>query len=772
MSSVTRHNIKLLLFVKDEGFRHGLLTAMGNASTQLNAISLRDISSTAWSGAVSGNLGGPDNNFNGGNNYATANGSNFLTFADTDGAGNAVANTTLTPVAGAITSGTLSFINSTTAYTLNGGIAGASIAVSGSGAVTLNGNNTINSLGINSSAAITVGGTLTASSIRFGSNSGNLSGTGTLAVPAGGLAISSNLGAAAGGITQTISLPITGSGPISIASMGDTSNSGGGNSSIFFINNGSNSFTGNITITSGLVDTGANDLPFGNAANTIILNGGGLLANANTTYANTRNIQLAGTGYFRTYGNTTFTIPGIISGTGPLVKTDGGTLQLNGQNTFTGGVQLPVGTISIGASSTPTTGTVTSGPLGTGSVTFNGGALTSSGLFTLANPLVFTGNSNVYAGTGGNLTVTGAITGAGTFQNSTTNSNTTFVTGDISGFTGTISYTDNNNGNNFGFTGTTAASQNAAGASLAVNGATTSTRSMAIGTASATTFQAGSLSGTGGIIGPGTNAATITLQVGALNTSPGAFAGVLSNTSGLSTGVLALSKVGTGTLLLTGSSTYTGPTTVSAGTLQVNGTLGATAVTVNGASAVLDGASGTIGGPISVVAGTLTPGTSTAIGKITDSSTNSTAALSFSSGGTYLWKLGSLTDNATGVAGTDFDQVALTGSGGNLQLGGTSNLTLAFLNSIADPNSADPFWQSNHSWTIIAGVPGNTSSGNSFSSITNNSWTDGTFSTAPGSNGSETLNFTTAAPEPATLSLLGLCGIGLLARRRRYAGVA
>ncbi len=85
------------------------------------------------------------------------------------------------------------------------------------------------------------------------------------------------------------------------------------------------------------------------------------------------------------------------------------------------------------------------------------------------------------------------------------------------------------------------------------------------------------------------------------------YAGAISGTG-------MVEKQGAGKLVLTGRHTYTGATTVSAGTLLVNGTIGASAVTVitNG----ILGGNGLIQGPVTIQsAGRLAPGTS--IGALT-----------------------------------------------------------------------------------------------------------------------------------------------------------
>lgn len=87
-----------------------------------------------------------------------------------------------------------------------------------------------------------------------------------------------------------------------------------------------------------------------------------------------------------------------------------------------------------------------------------------------------------------------------------------------------------------------------------------------------------------------------------------AFTGVIDDLTNAVSANYGLTKTGNGVLALNNTETYTGPTTVSAGTLQVNGSLNiASAVTVS-SNATLSG-SGNINGPVTVnTAGTLAPG--------------------------------------------------------------------------------------------------------------------------------------------------------------------
>jgi autotransporter-associated beta strand protein len=83
----------------------------------------------------------------------------------------------------------------------------------------------------------------------------------------------------------------------------------------------------------------------------------------------------------------------------------------------------------------------------------------------------------------------------------------------------------------------------------------------------------------------GGNAAVSTLTVS--GATSGTFAGVLGGV-GANANNLGLTKAGTSTLTLTGTSTYTGPTSVTAGTLSLSGTgsiNGTSGITVNGSAA-------------------------------------------------------------------------------------------------------------------------------------------------------------------------------------------
>ena len=171
---------------------------------------------------------------------------------------------------------------------------------------------------------------------------------------------------------------------------------------------------------------------------------------------------------------------------------------------------------------------------------------------------------------------------------------------------------------------------------------------------------AGSIAGSGSyFIGAGN-----TLIVGGNNLSS-EVSGVIADACGCSPGPGSLTKVGTGTLTLSGVNTYTGATTVNGGTLSVNGSIASSSgVTVN--------AGGTVGGTgnlpkTTINGGALSPGNS--IGTI-----NISGSLSFVGAGNYIVEVSpSAADktNVTGAPGTAAlaGTLSAIGTGGNYTIG-------------------------------------------------------------------------------------------------------
>ena len=269
---------------------------------------------------------------------------------------------------------------------------------------------------------------------------------------------------------------------------------------------------------------------------------------------------------------------------GVLTKSGVGTLTLSGGNTYAGGTTISVGTLAVANNSALGTGALT---IGTGTTLAN----LDSVAHTLANNIVFGSVSGMTAtfSTSSDLTLNGALSGGtngvqiikqgtGTLtlpdipQNEGTATAPAVWT--ITGG-GTLSLT---RGNNIGTLPTAATTQvildNGTFKTNTAGGNFFSQRGMQINAAGGTWLDSG-----GGVNFDGAVADSGIFTIN----SPVSNATTLLN--GAISGSGSLVKSGTGTLSLTATSTYTGATTINAGTLSLSGSLSNTAISVlSGAS--------------------------------------------------------------------------------------------------------------------------------------------------------------------------------------------
>jgi autotransporter-associated beta strand protein len=626
--------------------------------------------------------------------------------------------------------------NSVLAYSRSDTISGAQISGTGSvvqlgsGILILGNNNTY------SGGTIISGGTVQISS-PFNLGSGTVTDNGTLAITTNGSFTIANAIAGTGAVTLTT----TGAGSVTLG--GNNSYSGGtiiGSGSAMLI--GGNTAFGSGTITNnGILALGSstsvtlsNNILGGGVVNlatgTLILTGSNSYAGG-TNISNGATLQIGNGGISGTLGSGAVTNNGTLaynlstatnlattlSGAGGLSQLGAGTLTLisaqpyGGTTSIAAGSTLALsgsgsiasssvndaGTFDISAITAASTtikaltgaGTVNLGSKGliisAGSGTFSGnfagsGALELSGGTTILGSTI---TNNVTVDTGAVLQIgaggaSGAVTG-----NITDNGNVTFnrmdsvtYTGIISGsgsltqsgsgtliLTGANAYSGptliNSGTLQVGNGGTTGS---LGSGTISDNGTLTFNRSDSIAIANIVLGNGNLVqSGTGTLILTGSNSysgtTTIssgTLQVGNGGTTGSFGAGNITNNSilafnrsdsitytGVISGTGSLMQSGSGKLILTGTSTYTGPTTINSGTLSVNGSIASSAVTVNSGGKL--GGTGTTGAVTVANGGQIAPGNS--IGTITVSS------LTLNSGSTTTMELSTAANDRINVTG-------------------------------------------------------------------------------------------------------------------------
>lgn len=250
-----------------------------------------------------------------------------------------------------------------------------------------------------------------------------------------------------------------------------------------------------------------------------------------------------------------------ISGAGSVIKEGTGTETMTGTNTYTGGTLINAGTLAIGAGgSLAATGTMTLAAPGTGFDISAGGAQSIGVLDGVAGSTLSLGGNTLTLGGVRNGTFDGVITGTGGLVK---NGSGIQELGGASTFSGGLAL-------------------NAGGLVLGNNGAL-GTGSLSVG-GNATLDTAAPL-----ILASAINLAADT-QLDFL----GSHALTLS---GAITGAGGLIKDGTSTLTLTGSNSYTGDTTINAGTLAIGagGSVASTGAVNLAGNGVLDiSAGGTV----------------------------------------------------------------------------------------------------------------------------------------------------------------------------------
>ncbi len=547
-----------------------------------------------------------------------------------------------------------------------------------------------NHLGANAAPLTLNGGTLrTTNTTALGNTHAfTIGGTGgTLTIAGNGAATTGQGDRVFFGNTNTL----LGSGPLTVTGGGtlagaapNTTTAGAG----ALVLGASNSYSGTVTLQGGgLIEFAAanslgiatvtlgNEAEFTvanatNSSNTVIVNGGtnSVLAFNNAPGTSSGPITLnanltVGLRNWYNYANPiSGTISGVVSGTGGLTVNSGtgtgGTLTLGGFNTFIGDVNVSASTVVA-------------------NVTNNTVEPTGS---ALGNPQVA---RNINVNNAGTL----KFTGADTFGSANTDVDATLVVN----AGGTVT----NNGDNFNTLGP-----------VQLNGGTLTGTGGAV-----TAYQMYNLRGTvtvGGaaastISGSGTNsgyhlAAPTTFNVADATAGTDlTVSATLINQDGTHGGSGALTKTGPGTMVLSATNTYSGATSVNAGTLVVNGNhAGATGAVTVAANATLGG-NGNLGGNVTISANGIhslavatTPGTQvtrTITGSLTNLSGNilNLTASSVPAAGVYTL--------LTGTGGISALPSSITGfTGGVVSISGNSLI-------LTVSNSAYGTWASSKSLT-------------------------------------------------------------------------
>lgn len=361
------------------------------------------------------------------------------------------------------------------------------------------------------------------------------------------------------GATGTVSGAIGGTGGLTKTGTGT------------WIVSGNNNYSGGTTVSTGVLNIQHNNALGTTGAGTTVASGAALQLQGNITVTGENLTNIAGTGVLATgalrniSGNNTWT-GGMAMSANTTIGSDAGLLTFSGNITnFSGNRTLTV----TGAGDTTITGALSNG---------SGGIIkTGAGKLILSGTNTYTGATRVNGGTL-QLGSSSSLANSALTINATTASTTALV--DLNGFNATITSLT------FGTAFLGVASTN----NLSTGAGTLTLGGNVTYNASGNPFGS-TLSGKVAL-----GAATRTFTIGDSTNAP-----VDLTVSADISGAVGLIKAGAGTMVLSGNNSYTGVTTINAGTLSINtignvsggaSALGAPTTAVNGTIAIGTGATG------------------------------------------------------------------------------------------------------------------------------------------------------------------------------------
>ncbi len=676
------------------------------------------------------------------------------------------------------------------AFTVGGsGNTAISSAISGTGSLTKTGSGTLTVSGINSYGGATMVkyGTLalgaansipSGTTVTLGDSSANTSGTLRLdgnAQTLAGLATTGNGTAnrVTGGNAALSALTISTAGATSFS--GILGGGGTNENNLALIKSGTgtltlsgvNTYLGGATVSNGVLSVGR-DNNLGGATNSITLNGGTLSANSSFTLGSAHSVLLgpssgSSSGTIDVTSGTALTYGGVIasngSGTGSLIKSGAGTLTLSGTSTYTGTTTILEGYVALGTSNALPVGTslTLGGSITSGILKLNGKNQELAGL--------------VKFGGGTNRVVNGSLTASTLTLNIPVSSTLAAILGG-----------PGNNENNFSLVKSGSGTLTLSGSDTYTGNTTISAGVLALGSAAAIPNGTGNgnvqvdgtldvngktptingLSGSGVILNNGATGQTISVNN---NNTTSIFSGTIQD----GTGTLGINKVTAGTLTLSGSNSYSGLTTVTAGVLKLNnlsaipfgtgkGNVSLTgALDLNGNSITINGLSGA-GGISSGVAGALT----LSIGENNANGLSYTGVISNGSGTVSLVKIGTGTQT---LGGSNTYTGTTIIKNGTLALGsGNNRLPVATTLTLGDAttNTSGILSLSGRSQTVAGLATAGTGTGNHIVNgsgtavtLTYDSSANSTFDGILGGPNSNENNFALAKNGTGTLTLSG-----------------